>query len=1126
MPWHGGSRVVLVAFTVKNHERITAQDVNDLQGLGFQLPARTTSAGDCVRVGVSKRLPQSSGCHSPSLAGPPVVLTPNAKVLAPLGSDPTAGPGSAPLGHKATSVTVPDDGTSGVMRMQAGLGKPSFVELFCGSAGLSAEMRQLGFQVLGVDNKPTAKQARAPVINLDLRDPEQQDRLWPELRRANVVWIAPPCGTSSAARRIPLHGRHKGPRPLRSRAHPDGVPGLTSTDAARVASANALYGFASKVFSFCLKHGTLCIVENPASSLTWQTSWFRELLRQSQVCWHEFHACMYGSARQKRTGLLSTARLPGLMRRCDASHSHKAWGRTRTGDKWTFATAAEAAYPPALCQAAARDISLALRDQGICLNATHSTDTAASATNAQKQPRRGRGTVGPPEYKQYVLVRLPVACIPPDFAPKDPPAFLAGMPPGSKLLWTRVLLDGGIEVREAEYGVYHTPQEFLQEATKVTHPFDSAVTIDGPNLRAIAFTLEHGVRAVSQKRRALLEHYRAIERSLRDQEFALKESMDPAVRRVMGSKKLLLFKQMLADAGVPDENLFNDMVNGFRLTGSLEPSGLFPPKYKPAVISVDELRRSSQWAKHLIEGACRKASRDPAVAKAVWDESLQQVNKGWLAGPFTWEQMDERFGGTWIASKRFGVCQGDKVRAVDDLSQFQVNASVTETEKIQLEGLDDIVALARFFLGATVQGTKSFRLPMANGGTYHGRLHRDFRNGLARHLRGRALDLRSAYKQLARHPEDGWASVLGVLDAENDRVVYFESFALPFGASSAVTGFNRAARALRIILSRLFFLVNTSFFDDYCQLELEGLTESADETALGVLGLLGWEVSDGDKLKPFAPQFSMLGAVVSFEDAAKGLIRVRNKPGRLEEISSLCQRFAEDPLASASLLPSLKGKLLFASSHVFGRCAQIATQLIHHAERESSGATPNLVVEAVHDALRTLQLAGDRRVNLWSEQPPVLLFTDGACEDNGSTVTHGAVIIDCASQTKEFFGGHIPADMVRQWRDTGRSQLIFFAELYPVLIARHTWYKVLRNRRVLIFVDNEAAKAALIRNYSPLLGAAHMLAEIASLDVKLECFPWYCRVPSKSNLADAASRLAYGEYEECFRQVQPMLGVS
>ena len=129
MPWHGGSRVVLVAFTVRNHDRITAQDVNDLHGLGFQLPARsgpTTSGGDCVRVGVSKQPPQSSGCLRPSLASPPVVLTPNAKVLSPLSSDPTAGPGSVPLGDTATSVRGPDDGTSGVMRTEAGLYKPSF----------------------------------------------------------------------------------------------------------------------------------------------------------------------------------------------------------------------------------------------------------------------------------------------------------------------------------------------------------------------------------------------------------------------------------------------------------------------------------------------------------------------------------------------------------------------------------------------------------------------------------------------------------------------------------------------------------------------------------------------------------------------------------------------------------------------------------------------------------------------------------------------------------------------------------------------------------------------------------------------------------------------------------------
>ena len=777
-------------------------------------------------------------------------------------------------------------------------------------------------------------------------------------------------------------------------------------------------------------------------------------------------------------------------------------------------------FTPTCNKAAARDLQLIMRAKGFACDDLHATDTAAAATHAQKQARKGRGQVGPPEYRECVLVRVPLDATLPEKVPATPPVYLDRVPPDSKLLWHRVVMDGGKEVREAEYGVYHTPQEFVQESAKVVHPFDSAVTIDGPNLRAIAYTLEHGVKAVEQKRLTVLEHYRALAKSLEPAERKIKASMDPQVKKVMGTKRLLLFRQMMQDAGVQDENLFEDMVNGFRLTGTLPPSGLFPPKYKPATVSVEELRRTSEWTKHLIEGACRKASQDPEVARAVWKESMEQVERGWLAGPYSWEQMEAKYGGQWVASKRFGVSQGDKVRAVDDLSQFQVNASVTETEKIQLEGLDDIVALARFHLGATVHGTKSFKLPMANGGVYCGRLHRDFRDGRARLLRGRALDLRSAYKQLARHPKDDWASVLGVLDTDSDRVVYFESLALPFGASSAVTGFNRAARALRIIMSRLFYLVNTSFFDDYCQLEVEALTGSADKTALELLSLLGWEVSSGEKLKPFDAQFTMLGGVVSFEEAQRGLIRVRNKPGRVDDILSLFNRLREDPVANARILPSLKGKLLFASSHVFGRCAQVATQMINHAEKQAGARVTQQVLDAVKGAVDMLKASGDRQVNLWSEQPPVMLFTDGACEEQGSMVTHGAVIIDPASNTREFFGGHVPKELVTAWRSSGRTQLIFFTEIFPVLVARRTWAKLLKNRRVLIFVDNEAAKSALIRNYSPLVDATAMLSEVASWDMSLGCFPWYCRVPSKSNVADAASRLAFGEYEESFRRVQ------
>jgi hypothetical protein len=53
----------------------------------------------------------------------------------------------------------------------------------------------------------------------------------------------------------------------------------------------------------------------------------------------------------------------------------------------------------------------------------------------------------------------------------------------------------------------------------------------------------------------------------------LHESMPDDLKSVMGSKRLLLFKQMMEDAGIVDEQLFNEMKGGFRLTGQLEASG-------------------------------------------------------------------------------------------------------------------------------------------------------------------------------------------------------------------------------------------------------------------------------------------------------------------------------------------------------------------------------------------------------------------------------------------------------------------------------------------------------------------------------------------------------------------------
>ena len=128
-------------------------------------------------------------------------------------------------------------------------------------------------------------------------------------------------------------------------------------------------------------------------------------------------------------------------------------------------------------------------------------------------------------------------------------------------------------------------------------------------------------------------------------------------------------------------------------------------------------RHTAKWAKHLVEASCKKAAKDKKVAEAVWAESLDQVKKGWLRGPFSWEQIDKKYQGTWVPSKRFGVVQGEKTRAVDDLSEFLINSTVSESEKIVLEGIDEIACIARYYGGATVaegmlSKTMNFGLPL------------------------------------------------------------------------------------------------------------------------------------------------------------------------------------------------------------------------------------------------------------------------------------------------------------------------------------------------------------------------------------------------------------------------------
>ena len=105
-----------------------------------------------------------------------------------------------------------------------------------------------------------------------------------------------------------------------------------------------------------------------------------------------------------------------------------------------------------------------------------------------------------------------------------------------------------------------------------------------------------------------------------------------------------------------------------------------------------------------------------------------------------------------------------------------------------------------------------------------------------------------------------WASVLRIYDPDEREVQRYVTNVLPFGATAAVFGFNRFARALCIVGVRVFKLLWVSFFDDLPHLAPVADSIHAERTSEAFLELVGWRYSKEEKKRrPFNRVFTALG---------------------------------------------------------------------------------------------------------------------------------------------------------------------------------------------------------------------------------------------------------------------------
>ena len=113
------------------------------------------------------------------------------------------------------------------------------------------------------------------------------------------------------------------------------------------------------------------------------------------------------------------------------------------------------------------------------------------------------------------------------------------------------------------------------------------------------------------------------------------------------------------------------------------------------------------------------------------------------------------------------------------------------------------------------------------------------------------------------------------------------------------------------------------------------------------------------------------------------------------------------------------------------------------------------------------------------------------------------------SSSAQFFGLEVPRWFMDEIGLAGQLQVVGQAELLPILLARYTWRTNLRNAALISFVDNDAARHAVVSGSSPSLASSRIISELACMDSKLNILSWTARVPSASNIADGPSRLVF-----------------
>ncbi|CAE7248436.1 unnamed protein product [Symbiodinium sp. CCMP2456] len=883
------------------------------------------------------------------------------------------------------------------------------------------------------------------------------------------VHLSPPQETCLAARNLDSHAGATSAPPVRSLDQPLGLVSLSDPLRKQVQDANQLYVFCSEVVRSCCKLGIAVSVEAPASPLFWHIPAIKSAFEAPQAHDVDFHECMHGGPRDRKLRWASSVpwfKPLGLL--CNRRHTHVHWSATPTAGH-------KGSYPKLLCARVA-EIVLSQVCQVPASTSLFGPASAIVRLAYDKQPRRHHALVS--EFGSYdawaVLLGLSDC----------PKSLISAYPKGARgvrrklLQWGQIRacelptppsdtlehcldsnwrwsLDTHIPPGESDQplckvcgflsdltfedsreviwiGIPRTPEDFVRQAVAAGHPRRILENNMDDRTKLLVDNLLSGRVAQGDLGASKVAEWAQLAKDLEPLEEAQTNSMDPLVGKILAGKKTCLLERLLSESAFPDERLVTDIRKGFSLTGWMPNSGLFVPDPRPPKTSLERQLKSAQ-ARNSATVARVSSQPVDAVAEQTWKETLEEASKGWL-----FEDPDPDLSSVLVA-RRFGIVQGAKTRVIDDGKAAGINQTVGLPERFRLHSIDYISAfLVWAMLDQRAKGAK---------------------------VSGKTVDLKYAYKQYAVCPSDRNIFRIVTLDPVSGKAKFYGAAALPFGTTGSVAGFLRTSAATWHVGSTLMGLSWCNYFDDFPLFSLDENCQCTESCAEGLLDALGITFArEGRKATKFSKECRALGLIIDLSKFGDGIVYIRHTPERIQELRQTISVILDRGTLESSEAEALRGRLHWFSSFLFGRRASQALGVLGLRVKGLDGGK-----KLSGDLRQALTYLRDRAL----ESPPVQLspaiketfyiFTDGSLE--GDVAGVGGILYDPLGEPLSFFSGKLPADSVHKLRESSEHP-IYEVELLAIWAAFQLWMQQLKDRFVVVYLDNEAAKGALVSGKS------------------------------------------------------------